>query len=144
MKDILKPIVALALGVVIGAVGFWLAAKPDVTITGSLNDFPDVKGISGATFAGLDKPVISDVRISVGLDGYIATITDKVILLGSLDSQEQVSVVVDDSTVISGVSSESGQPQELKLADLKPGDTVNVIASIKGSALVAQSISRIQ
>lgn len=146
MKDILKPVVVLAIGVVIGAVGFWLAAKPDVNITGSLKDFPDVKGISGGTFASLENQTVMGVQVNTTLEGYVTAVTGQVVLMiNGQGNQEVLGVIVNDETTIVEAPKEgSGEARVLQLADLKTGDYVNVFATVQGTAIVAQSITRLE
>lgn len=144
MKDILKPVVVFALGFVIGAGGIWLLAKPD--ISGFSRGVPDVKGISGVTFASLDNQTVAGVQVNTALDGYINAITGSVVVLisGRGDPRE-IGVVVNDQTTIFGIPAGSGnETPALKLSDLRVGDRVSVFATVEGTALVAQTISKVE
>lgn len=142
MSTWFKPLVAFAVGLVLGVGGMYAAGiRPEGLPV--VEGVPDVAGLSGAGLALIkDNQAVINADLLLNLTGTIEAISDNKLIISN-GSSPSISVVIENETAIYEPPAEgSDQIVNLTVGDLGQDELVQIFGRLEGNEVVAESIIR--
>lgn len=137
----LKPLIAFAVGLILGIGGMYLVGtRPNDPI---VEGVPDVAGLSGAGLALIkDNEAVTNADLLLNLTGTIEEISSDKLIIKSGNSPALTVVIQGETAIYESPAEGSDQITNLTLQDLGQDELVQVFGHLEGVEVVAESVIR--
>lgn len=143
MNTWLKPLIAFAVGIILGVGGMYLVGvRPQNNLT-VCEGIPDVAGFSGKGLLMLnDNETVTSAQLTVTLAGLIQNIEGDTLTVTN-GATAPVTVVVGNQTSITGEPSQTtGETATFNFQDLQQYEFIQVFGRLVGDKVEADNIIR--